>query len=828
MSKTSTGVKSSDPLQVLKDIPMWSHSYTTRGKAKAPALKINDPSSHLIYSKAKSLRDSPTKKYESLYIGVLPSQDDEYIFLDVDVDPAGESEDKHTQISPSVKEFMHNHPTYIETSPNQHGLHLIYKLSSRDHETLKSLEITKMSSTDLSLPMTGELIFTKAFLIITEQPSEYTDHKLLEPALISLTDLANIYPKLKDRMLAKTSNVIGIKSRQRLTKAPDINDMRDRLLLLPAQMNFYVERAYGRLETPMQPNAYDHWVNVCMCLCHAALHLDDEDVRHEYYILFDEWSQTDATKYGGPEDTYDKWSDCLRSTEQKMREDSRYQPSLTKSTLHRLVNLCYPRYEVVDHKNAILWESYVNLEAVMDFHELKFMADVYSFDSIFIECHPDVAEKLFPKSFIRTKTKDPKKVVVFLKSVDLGLRTILENSLYNVPSISKCIPVFKSVAVQDIDFELNTNTYDKFQTWIESTPWDGTPRVQDVISTLKFDEHTNPKILEHYRHGLYKCLLWLVGVRYNGKPASAPAVPILVGKEGIYKSTWVKSLLDDTPFSAQYVKQVAHLLSDRKELSRALQNTLIALIDEIEQSMTNADKAKDVLTEETLSLRAMYQNGYVNVMKRGLVFGTTNNPFMSGSDDGNRRLFRITVQYCDTAALWAIDMQQVYAELLVDYKAFIAKGNRMPWVFSTEENAMNNLLMGDAIAQSEDSILLEDYFGGPPSEFKFDPKQCLGKQGGLKQNRTLESERAAVSVKTMYNLLVEHQQEQNFNAPVRMPKRNVIKRKLQAYAAKYTGTEHNVIMIGMEQCRDGMMKVKNQQLYIVPPLKVEGDKNENK
>lgn len=822
--------QSTDPLIDLKSTRIWSHTRTNRGKTKAPALKINEPESHTSYEGAQQLKHklNASGKSESLYIGVMPSSEDAYIYLDVDVDPNDKSDNptKHKEVSPTLISFIRNNPTYVEKSPGGHGLHIIYKLSSRDHETLKSLEITKMSNVDLTMPMTGEMIFTNAFLIITETPTAYTDNKLLEPATLALGDLVEIYPKLKQRLLAKTSNVIGMKSRQRLANAPDINDTRDRLLLLPPKMNFYLERAYSRLETPMQPNDYDHWVNVCMCLAHAALHFDDEVVQHEYYLLFDEWSQIDQDKYIGPEDTFDKWSDCLRSTAQKMSEDSNYQPALTKATLHRLVNLCYPRYEVVDHKGAIIWESHINLQSVLDFNELRFLADVYSFDSVYVECHREVAEKLFPITFSRDNTADPNKVVVFLKSIDLGLRTILEGSLYNIPSITKCLPVLKTLALQEIDFDLNTNTYDKFQTWIESTPWDGTPRVEDVIGTLHFDTATHKKILDHYRRGLYKCLLWLVGVRYNGKPASAPTVPILVGKEGIYKSTWVKSLFHDTPFANQYVKQVGGLLKDRKELSRALQSTLIALIDEIEQSMTNADKAKDILTEETLSLRAHYQNSYVNVMKRGLILGTTNNPFMSGSDDGNRRLFRITVQHCDTDALWKINMQQVYAELLYDYRAEVKRGNTMPWVFSKEENAMNNLLMGEASAQSEDAILLEDYFGGPATAFKFDPTKLLGKQGGIKQNKKLEDERVAVSVKTMYNLLVSHLQEQNYNAPVRMPKRNIVKRKLQAFAARYTDSEHKTVFIGSEACINGKMRIKNQDLYIVPPFEVEGDNNE--
>lgn len=820
-------------MQELKDIPFWSPSYTKKGKDKAPLHNINEPASHQTYLQAKALQERTNQtdlaqpngltvdegaQPKSLHLGVMPTLADPYIYLDYDIDPNGDPEGaKHQAISPEFLALLKEHPTYTEHSPGGHGLHCVYRLSARDHETLRALNFTRITAKAQSAPFTGEVMFSSSYLIMTEKLFHHpaAGVNLADIQLISIADLCKIVPSLR-RKISSTTNVIGIHSRQRLSLAPDINDMRERLMLLPAKMNFYTERAYAGLEIPMQPNTYDHWVMIAMCLAHAALQSSDPAVQNEYYILFDEWSQTDPDSYVDAGDTLDKWESCLASTQKKMEEEANYKPALTKGTLHKLVNLCYPHFEERTEKGCPIWEATKNLESAIKFHDLTFHADAYNFDSLYVECHKDVAERIFNDTFTRHPTKDGK-VMVHLKDVDLSARKVLEASLYYAPAIGKCLRPFKGLAVQEINFDTNKNVHDKFMTFIDETPWDGIARVDSVIDTLRFDPLTNAEVLAHYRAGLRKCLLWLVAVRYHGKPASAPAVPILVGGEGIYKSTWVKSLLHGTPFALQYVKPISGLMADRKELSRALQSTLIALIDEIETSMKNADKAKDVLTEETLSLRAHYTNSYVNVMKRGLMFGTTNNPFMNASDDGNRRLFRITVQKCDTDALWKINMQQVFAELKQEYLAAVKQGNTMPWVFSKHENAMNNKIMGAAATHSEDAMLLHEFFGGAPDDFEFDPQMLIGDRKGIKQNDKLIEEGHATTIRKLTNDLVSYLQEQNFNVSVRPPNAAVVKRKLQSFAAKYTKTEHSTIVVGANLLSDGMITLKKQTLFIVPP-----------
>jgi hypothetical protein len=808
-------------MRELKAQPVWSPSYTKKGKEKAPLHDINKPATHQTYDQAYDTQAAlNASEVHSHHMGIMPTLDDPYIYLDYDIDPQGaEDGPNHLAISEAFLAHLKKFPTYVESSPSGHGLHVIYKLGARDHEALRALNFTRISAKTQTLPFTGEVMFSSSYLILTERMFQHPDNvtPLVDIQTISLTDLCDVVPQLK-RKLSSSATVIGIHSKQRLSAAPDINDMRERLMLLPAKMNFYTNRAYQGLSVPMEPNTYDHWVMIAMCLAHAALQSQDPVVHNEYYLLFDEWSQTDPEAYRGPGDTLDKWDSCLASTQKKMLEEANYKPALTKGTLHKLVNLCYPAYEKRDSKGRPIWESTKNLESAIKFHDLKFHADAYNFDSLYVECHKDVAERVFNDTFTRHGTGDGN-VIVFLKNVDLSARKILEASQYYVPAIGKCLTPFKSMAVQEIDLNINKNVHDKFQMFIDETLWDGKPRVQSVIDTLHFDEHTEAEVVAHYRAGLYKCLLWLVAIRYHGKPASAPAVPILVGGEGIYKSTWVKSLLHGTPFALQYVKPIGGLMADRKELSRALQSTLIALIDEIETSLKNADKAKDVLTEETLSLRAHYVNSYVNVMKRGLMFGTTNNPYMNASDDGNRRLFRITVQKCDTDALWKIDMQQVFAELKHDYLELKKKGDSMPWVFTKAENAMNNRIMGLAATQSEDAMLLHEFFGGAPEDFEFDPAALLGKGRGCKQNERLIDEGHATTVRKLTNDLVAYLQEQNFNVTIRPPNGAVIKRKLQSFAAKYTDTEHKARVVGLDLISNGIMTLKKQTLFIVPPRK---------
>lgn len=821
-------------LDELKQLPIWSPSFTKRGKAKAPYFDINDPSAHVTYPLAEQTQQLLSTE-QSKYLGVMPTLDDPYIYLDVDVEPVKEGETKKSRkqakIQPILLELLEQYPTYTEVSPSGNGLHIIYKLDARAYEVFKLAGFTRITASGQDVPFVGEIMFSSSFLILTENLFFPDKPEFSQISTISIDGLLKFAPALSRKLqldLTPTavnpeSNVIGIKSRQRVKMAPDLQDLQRRLMLLPTRMDYYAQRAYEKLNMPMCPSTYDHWVNVCMCLCHSAIQAQDSSLHTEFYQLFDQWSQRDPDTYKGPEDTAQKWEQCLKTTIQRIQQDSGYAPALTKATLHKLVNLCYPQYPVVNDKFEPIWESHVNIQTALDFHGLIFLADIYSFDSLYAKCHRDVAERIFPSSFSREPDENPDYQIVHLKSIDLALRVVLEASGFLIPAIKACLPVARPLAGMNINFDLNINVYDKFQTWIDSVPWDGTPRVQQVINTLKFNELEDPMILNHYRHGLYKCLLWLVAIRYYGKPSAPPCVPILVGSEGIYKSTWCKALLHDTPFAMQYVKSISGLLKERKELTRALQSTLIALIDEIETSMTNADKAKDILSEEQLSIRAHYQNGYVNVIKRGLIFGTTNNPYIQASDDGNRRYLRITVRFCDTSELWTINMQQVYAELKQDYLNFVKQGNNMPWVFTKEENALNNLIMGEASTASNDTLLFEEYFGGRPENFEFDPKQLLGKQGGLKQNVVLEEEGLAVSVKSMANKLVEYQQLQNFNMAIRAPNRAVVRRKLQSFAAKYTKSEHCTVMIGTVPCTNGAIKAKGQTLFVIPKRRTNHD-----
>lgn len=212
--------------------------------------------------------------------------------------------------------------------------------------------------------------------------------------------------------------------------------------------------------------------------------------------------------------------------------------------------------------------------------------------------------------------------------------------------------------------------------WVESKPWDGRSRLQELYETLRVaPEH------EDYRNAIMR--RWLLsGVaaafstdadsRYEG-------CLILTGAQGLGKTSWLRSLVQ--PGLGAF-RDGLLLDPDNKDSMRIATTAWLVELGEVDATFRKADIAK--LKAFLSKPQDIYRDAYArkeSVIKRRTFYGATVNDSKFLVDEtGNRRWWTIPVLSIN----WEhdVDRQQVWAELLEIFKT--GEG----WHLQNNERAM--------------------------------------------------------------------------------------------------------------------------------------------
>ena len=202
------------------------------------------------------------------------------------------------------------------------------------------------------------------------------------------------------------------------------------------------------------------------------------------------------------------------------------------------------------------------------------------------------------------------------------------------------------------------NKFDSAQVWLNSLRWDGVPRIDRYLVDLFSAEETPCNLAI----GAY---MWTaMAGRVLSPGCQADMVPILVGLQGVGKSTAVKAMAPSPEFFAE----VSFAEKD-DDLSRKMRGKLVAEIGELRGLHSKELEAIKAFVTRTHEHWIPKYREFETTFPRRLIFiGTTNKDQFLADDTGNRRWLPVRVGQVDPRQVAAL-APMLWAEAAVRFRA---------------------------------------------------------------------------------------------------------------------------------------------------------------
>lgn len=219
------------------------------------------------------------------------------------------------------------------------------------------------------------------------------------------------------------------------------------------------------------------------------------------------------------------------------------------------------------------------------------------------------------------------------------------------------------------------NQYNPVANMIKSKPWDGVDRYQAFYATLEqadgFPQALKEALMYRWALSPVAAALMESGFRCRG-------VLTLQGKQGLGKTAWVASLVPDANLRAQTVLLNHHLDGNNKDsITRAASNWIVE-IGELDSSFKkDVARLKGFITADTDKVRRPYGRLDSEYPRRTVFCATVNDSNFLVDSTGNSRWWTIPV--IKIHYQHGIDMQQLYAQLVIDFE------NGAQWWLTPEE-----------------------------------------------------------------------------------------------------------------------------------------------
>jgi predicted P-loop ATPase len=221
--------------------------------------------------------------------------------------------------------------------------------------------------------------------------------------------------------------------------------------------------------------------------------------------------------------------------------------------------------------------------------------------------------------------------------------------------------------------------YHPVREYIESLPaWDGRDRVKELCShVIESEEFPYSTLCQPSREvenssffilhsSLFGWALhkWLVAcvASWMSDLSSNHEIFVLIGAQGIYKTTFFRHLLP--PQLRMYFWENAHNSFASKDDHLALAENCLVEIEEIDlQNPRDISELKALATSEKVKERRPYARFREEKHRLASFCGSGNQQHFLSDDTGNRRWLCFKVNHIDDPRTWALDYDQLYAQL---------------------------------------------------------------------------------------------------------------------------------------------------------------------
>jgi len=212
-------------------------------------------------------------------------------------------------------------------------------------------------------------------------------------------------------------------------------------------------------------------------------------------------------------------------------------------------------------------------------------------------------------------------------------------------------PVGRELIRDAVLLVADEHPFDSAITWLEQLTWDGTPRVETFLS-IYFGAADTP-----YTRAVSKYLWTALAGRVITPGVKADMVPILVGGQGVGKSTGVAAMVPANDF---FTEVSFHEKED--DLARRMRGRLLGEIGELRGLHTKElETIKAFITRTHENWIPKYREFAVLFPRRLVFIGTTNKDEFLADETGNRRWLPVDVAQADVDAI-TTDRLQLWAE----------------------------------------------------------------------------------------------------------------------------------------------------------------------
>lgn len=229
-----------------------------------------------------------------------------------------------------------------------------------------------------------------------------------------------------------------------------------------------------------------------------------------------------------------------------------------------------------------------------------------------------------------------------------------------------------------LTFLADQNLYNPVANWIESKPWDGQSRLQDLFDTVTAVGESNDGSIRRLKETfLRRWLISAAAAAFEPNGVSAHGVLVFQGAQYMGKTAWFKRLV---PKHLGVVQDGMMLRADDRDSVKQIVSHWLVELGELDATFRKSDIAqlKAFLTRDKDILRRAYARKESEFARRTVFFASVNPREFLHDQTGNRRFWTIECAGIDYDH--GVDMQQLWAEVLTLYRA------GEPWVLQGDEH----------------------------------------------------------------------------------------------------------------------------------------------
>jgi putative DNA primase/helicase len=308
------------------------------------------------------------------------------------------------------------------------------------------------------------------------------------------------------------------------------------------------------------------------------------------------------------------------------------------------------------------------------------------------------------------------------------------------------------------------NSYNPVEQWIDSRPWDGEDRFDALGGTMLLEAEYPEQLRDLLiRRWFRSAAAATIVSNYRGR-----GVLTLQGPQGIGKTSWIGSLIDDVALRNSVMKLDHHLDGHNKDSVLGAVCHWIVEIGELDSTFRrDIARIKGFLTADSDRVRRPYDRRESVYPRRTVFTATVNEGQFLVDTTGNSRWWTIAVRGLHVEH--GIDMQQVFAQAAAE-----VRGGEPWWLSQAEERELEEW-NGRHVAASvvEDLVMGILHLDAPPSMPRtyVVPSQLL-KAAGMMNPSNAQAKECGAILRKMYGGPKRVNGREVWKVPIKIPNGN--------------------------------------------------------